>query len=310
MAPVPLWATVVLGAMPLGAIRGTAEQQARWLPGVAAGEVRLSAALTEVAAPAHRDRPAVTRRAATAPAGGCTARPSPSPRPTWPTGSSFPPRRRRRAASSWPSSIPPVPGVDARAGHRPPTARSIPISTSTGPRSDAADVLAGPGDGAGGGDVDARPGPHRAVRHPAGVTEEAVRRAAAYLNQRHQFGRPLSSFQGTMLRAADAYIDTEAIRVTTLAGGLAHRRRPPGGRGRGRRPTGGRRRRASASCTPPSTSTAAWGPTSRTRSTATSSGASRSSSCSQGPSAQLARLGAAAGRRGYRRRRPDRERRR
>ncbi len=48
-----------------------------------------------------------------------------------------------------------------------------------------------------------------------GVTEEAVRRAAAYLNQRHQFGRPLSSFQGTMLRAADAYIDTEAIRVTT-----------------------------------------------------------------------------------------------
>jgi alkylation response protein AidB-like acyl-CoA dehydrogenase len=47
-----------------------------------------------------------------------------------------------------------------------------------------------------------------------GVTEEAVRRAAAYLNERHQFGRPLSSFQGTMLRAADAYIDTEAIRVT------------------------------------------------------------------------------------------------
>jgi len=49
-----------------------------------------------------------------------------------------------------------------------------------------------------------------------GVTEEAVQRAAAYLNQRHQFGRPLSSFQGTMLRAADAYIDTEAVRVTTL----------------------------------------------------------------------------------------------
>jgi alkylation response protein AidB-like acyl-CoA dehydrogenase len=47
-----------------------------------------------------------------------------------------------------------------------------------------------------------------------GVTEEAIRRAAAYLNERHQFGRPLSSFQGTMLRAADAYIDSEAIRVT------------------------------------------------------------------------------------------------
>jgi alkylation response protein AidB-like acyl-CoA dehydrogenase len=47
-----------------------------------------------------------------------------------------------------------------------------------------------------------------------GVAEEAVRRAAAYCNERQQFGRPLSTFQGTMLRAADAYIDTEAIRVT------------------------------------------------------------------------------------------------
>ena len=83
-----------------------------------------------------------------------------------------------------------------------------------------------------------------------------------------------------MLRAADAYIDTEAMRVTLwqaawrLDSGLDRRRR-----GRGRH-TGGRRRRASGSCTPPSTSTAAWAPTSTTRSTATSCGASRSSSCS------------------------------
>ena len=37
---------------------------------------------------------------------------------------------------------------------------------------------------------------------------------AAYLNGRQQFGRPLSTFQGTMLRAADAAIDIEAMRVT------------------------------------------------------------------------------------------------
>jgi alkylation response protein AidB-like acyl-CoA dehydrogenase len=79
----------------------------------------------------------------------------------------------------------------------------------------AADVLVGPDDGA---DAvawmldRARTG---LCAIQLGVTEEAVQRAAAYLNQRHQFGRPLSSFQGTMLRAADAYIDTEAIRVTT-----------------------------------------------------------------------------------------------
>jgi acyl-CoA dehydrogenase len=47
-----------------------------------------------------------------------------------------------------------------------------------------------------------------------GVAEAAVAQTAAYLNTREQFGRPLSTFQGTMLRAADAAIDTESIRVT------------------------------------------------------------------------------------------------
>jgi alkylation response protein AidB-like acyl-CoA dehydrogenase len=84
-----------------------------------------------------------------------------------------------------------------------------------GVRVDDAEVLGGPDDGA---DIlawmldRARTG---LCALQLGVTEEAVRRAAAYLNERQQFGRPLSTFQGTMLRAADAYIDTEAIRVTT-----------------------------------------------------------------------------------------------
>jgi 3-oxocholest-4-en-26-oyl-CoA dehydrogenase beta subunit len=47
-----------------------------------------------------------------------------------------------------------------------------------------------------------------------GVCEAALTRTAAYLNTRQQFGRPLSTFQGTMLRAADAAIDIEAMRVT------------------------------------------------------------------------------------------------
>ncbi len=47
-----------------------------------------------------------------------------------------------------------------------------------------------------------------------GVTEAAVEQTASYLSTREQFGRPLSTFQGTMLRAADAAIDTESIRVT------------------------------------------------------------------------------------------------
>ncbi|HVV35941.1 MAG TPA: acyl-CoA dehydrogenase family protein [Acidimicrobiales bacterium] len=49
-----------------------------------------------------------------------------------------------------------------------------------------------------------------------GVAKEALRRTAEYTSQREQFGKPLSSFQGVALRAADAYIDTEAMEVTML----------------------------------------------------------------------------------------------
>jgi alkylation response protein AidB-like acyl-CoA dehydrogenase len=47
-----------------------------------------------------------------------------------------------------------------------------------------------------------------------GIIEAAVAQTAAYLNTREQFGRPLSTFQGTMLKAADAAIDTETVRVS------------------------------------------------------------------------------------------------
>jgi alkylation response protein AidB-like acyl-CoA dehydrogenase len=47
-----------------------------------------------------------------------------------------------------------------------------------------------------------------------GVAEEALRRAARYTSERHQFGKPLSSFQSTAHRAADAFIDVEAMRAT------------------------------------------------------------------------------------------------
>ncbi|MFX1758579.1 acyl-CoA dehydrogenase family protein [Rhodococcus sp. Q1] len=49
-----------------------------------------------------------------------------------------------------------------------------------------------------------------------GLCEEAVKRTAEYTSTREQFGRPLSTNQGVAMRAADAYIDTEAIRLTML----------------------------------------------------------------------------------------------
>jgi 3-oxocholest-4-en-26-oyl-CoA dehydrogenase beta subunit len=47
-----------------------------------------------------------------------------------------------------------------------------------------------------------------------GVAERALRLAASYTTQREQFGRPIGSFQAVQQRMADAYIDVEAIRWT------------------------------------------------------------------------------------------------
>jgi alkylation response protein AidB-like acyl-CoA dehydrogenase len=49
-----------------------------------------------------------------------------------------------------------------------------------------------------------------------GVCEEALRLTAEYTKTREQFGRVIASFQAVGQRAADAYIDTEAIRLTAI----------------------------------------------------------------------------------------------
>ncbi|MEU0405502.1 acyl-CoA dehydrogenase family protein [Streptomyces sp. NPDC006197] len=48
----------------------------------------------------------------------------------------------------------------------------------------------------------------------AGVCAGSLARAVEHTSVREQFGRPLSTHQAVQLRAADAHMDTEAIRVT------------------------------------------------------------------------------------------------
>src|SRR5262249_49714813 len=48
-----------------------------------------------------------------------------------------------------------------------------------------------------------------------GVAERALRITAQYTAERRQFDRPIASFQAVQQRAADAWIDVEAIRLTT-----------------------------------------------------------------------------------------------
>lgn len=56
----------------------------------------------------------------------------------------------------------------------------------------------------------------------AGVCAGSLARAVEHTGTREQFGRPLSTKQAVLLRAADAYMDTEAIRVTAYEAAWRH----------------------------------------------------------------------------------------
>lgn len=52
--------------------------------------------------------------------------------------------------------------------------------------------------------------------HQWGVVEAALERTAEYATNRHQFGRPIGSFQAVAARLADGMIDVDAVRLSTL----------------------------------------------------------------------------------------------
>ena len=212
VAPVPLWATLVLGALPI-ASSGTDAQRARWLPGVVSGETMLSAALTGTAASPTSTPPV----SATPAAAGWVL-----------TGTELAvPQAHLAARIVVPAHAPgggvvlvlvdpSAPGVTLERTVT--TNREIhphlhldDVSVATD------DVLAGPGpDGRAALDASVIAATVGLCALQVGVCESALRQTAAYLNTRKQFGRPLSTFQATLLRAADAAIDIEAMRVTWL----------------------------------------------------------------------------------------------
>jgi alkylation response protein AidB-like acyl-CoA dehydrogenase len=204
VAPVPLWPTLVLGALTIAEF-GSPEQQQSWLPGVASGEVVLTAALAESGANDPL-RPQVT-----ATRDGDTWRLD-GAKPSVPAGHVA--DRVLVPASTDDGELgvflvdPAGPGVE----------RTVAITTD---RSKVAHLsfAGGLGEpiGADGRRVTAWMLDRALVGLCAtqvGVAEGALRMAADYTSERQQFGRPLSTFQGVALKAADAYIDTEAMRVT------------------------------------------------------------------------------------------------
>jgi len=216
VAPIPLWATLVLGALPVAEF-GSAALQAALLPGVVAGDVLLTAALADVAndiAVGGDGRPAVTGTPTAD--GGLTLSGTAFAVPYAHVATRVLVPVATEAGTVVAALDPAATGVTVERAVT--TNREIhPHLHLDGVAVGADDLLAG-GDGSRGGAVvdwmleRAWTG---LCAIQVGITESAVAQTAEYLNTRQQFGLPLATFQATKMRAADAAIDTEAVRVTT-----------------------------------------------------------------------------------------------
>jgi alkylation response protein AidB-like acyl-CoA dehydrogenase len=209
VAPVPLWATLVLGALPIARF-GSAEQRQRWLPGVVRGETILTAALTGSAA-SPTSMPPVR---AAAEAGGWVLEGTELAVPQAHLAAGIVvPAHTRDGGVVLAIVDPEASGISLERTVT--TNREIhPHLHLAGVRIGPDDVVAAPEHGGAAVDDLLTAATIALCALQVGVCEAALSQTAQYLNTRHQFGRPLSTFQGTMLRAADAAIDIEAMRVS------------------------------------------------------------------------------------------------
>ena len=206
VAPVPVYPSLVLGALPLARF-GSEAQQAEWLPGLASGEQVLTAALTEFGtsdplAPQTRaegagDAVRLTGTKELVPVAAEAAR-------------VLVPAREEGGGIGLYYVDPSGAGVRLEAQDTPDGQPHARLLLEGAP---AAGRL-GEGDGA-----------ERLrwiVEHAVaarcvmqlGVTERALEMTAAYSRERVQFDRPIGSFQAVHQRAADAYIQVEAVRLS------------------------------------------------------------------------------------------------
>ncbi|SOX55521.1 acyl-CoA dehydrogenase [Mycobacterium ahvazicum] len=204
VAPVPAYATLVLGADPI-ARHGSREQQQRFLPGVISGTRILTAGLAE---PGRSDplRP-VTKAVRDGQNWRLDGAKELVPAAQLADTVLVPATIGDGQVSLFllPSD---APGVEIR-----------PVATTS--REPHADVFLC---GATVSEADRLDSPIESLHTRAliglcaiqlGVTERALRIAAEYTSGREQFGRPIGSFQAVQQRLADAFIDVEAIRWTT-----------------------------------------------------------------------------------------------
>jgi 3-oxocholest-4-en-26-oyl-CoA dehydrogenase beta subunit len=210
VAPVPLWPTLCMGVLPIARF-GSEAQRSRFLPGVVAGDVIVTGALTG-SATSPTVSPSVRAEAA-ADGGGWVLRGTELAVP--------------QAHVADRIVVPAVSKGGVLLALVDPKARGVALERAVTTNREihphlhlsdctvaAEDVLAGPDVGRSALDFALIAATVGLCALQVGVCEAALARTAAYLNTRNQFGRPLSTFQGTMLKAADAAIDIEAMRVT------------------------------------------------------------------------------------------------
>ena len=209
VAPVPIHATLVEGVLPI-ATYGTPALAERLLPAVVAGRLMLSGALAD-AASSPTQMPRVT---ATAADGGWRFDGMASAVPfAHVAGALVVPART--ADGRVVVGVVSTDDASVSLERAETTNRAIhPHVTFAGTMVTAEDLLGGESNGRAVLDAMLAWAQTGLALIQVGVGEAALRQTAEHLNERTQFGRTLSSFQGTMLRAADAGIDLEAIRVT------------------------------------------------------------------------------------------------
>lgn len=228
-APVPLWASVVLGGLPVAEF-GTPEQKERLLRPLAAGQLVLTAALLEAAT--EPERPLTTARPAD---GGWVLDGTKICVPAGSVAGAFLVPAAVDGGTGAGAGLSAGASADASAGAGAgvgvfivpagaPGLTVIPEMTTAdvpeghlelnGVRVGAGDVLGGPD---GGQEVLAwlrLRATSGLCSLMAGTCQEALKLTASYAVSRKQFDRAIATFQAVGQRAADAYVDAEAVSIT------------------------------------------------------------------------------------------------
>ncbi|MFI5041085.1 MAG: acyl-CoA dehydrogenase family protein [Acidimicrobiales bacterium] len=207
-APVPFLPTVALGALPIAQF-GSDELKAATLPAVASGELVLTAALvepgTDPRAPSTSARP---DGSAWRLDGAKTCVPA-----GWIAGRILVPARTGEGTVGVFVVDPAAPGVTLTR-LRTTTGNAEAMVDLAGVAVGAPDVLGSGSDGAEIVDWMVAHNTSAMCSVMAGAAKQVVALTASYTKTREQFDRQIATFQAVAQRAADAYVDAEAIHLT------------------------------------------------------------------------------------------------